>query len=200
MSGTDGGSPRGIARGRFGLLIRLNPDPVLRDDERAACLVRHVAPDAACPAIHRTQTRMILDGYAMASQTSLFGSCFEHRAGRVLMRVVAVGARDLTPALTPALAIHQGRHLVGNQCVVRHGVFDDTGTRVALRAGAHPLGERQALRIQDAQVSRVRVDRGYVRLTRTMAVFAGDAGLDARSVSPWLAVAAQTRSEERRVG
>ena len=72
------------------------------------------------------------------------------------MRVVTVCARDLTRALMPTLAILQRCHLIGNQRVVRHRIFDDTGACMTLRAWAHPFSNGQLLRIQYAEVSRMR--------------------------------------------
>jgi len=116
--------------------------------------------DAAFDAIHRTQSRVIRYGGAMASQTRLFGFGGHRKRGRVPMRVVTVRARDLTRALTPTLAILQRCHLIGNQRVVWHRILDDAGACMTLRAGAHPFSNGQLLRVQYAAVSRMRAERG----------------------------------------
>jgi hypothetical protein len=95
----------------------------------------------------------------MASQARFFGPGDQHGARRILMRVVTVYARDLTRALTPALAVFQRRHLIGNQRVVRHGIFDDTGARVTLPAWLHPLGNGQLDRVPHREVWRVGGER-----------------------------------------
>jgi len=96
----------------------------------------------------------------MASQTRFFGPGDQHGSGRIAVRVVTIRARDLAPALPPALAAFQRGHLIGNQYIVGHGVFDDTGARVTLRAGPHSLGHRQLAGVEYAQVARVRAGRG----------------------------------------
>jgi len=160
MPGSNRGSPCRIMRRHLALLLGLDANPMFRYDKRAACLARHMASGAACDPIHRAQTRMIRYGRAMASQTALFGPGDQHRTGGIPMRVVTVCAGHLTRALTPALAVFQRRHLVGNQRVVWHGVFDDAGARMALRAWPHPLGNRQLVRVQYAEVSRAGAERG----------------------------------------
>src|ERR1700691_114251 len=191
MLGGNRSSPCRIMRSHFGLLLGLDANPVFRDDKRAARLVRHMASHATCDSIYRAQTRVLRYGRAMASQARFFGPGDQHTTRRVLVRVVTVCTRDLTPTLAPALAVFQRRHLIGNERVVGHGVLNDTGSRVTLRAWPHPLGNGQLARVQYAEVSRVAADRGQMRLARTVAILASHAGLDARSVSSRRAVAAE---------
>ncbi len=159
MPGSNRRSPCRIMRRHFDLLPGVDANPVIRHDKRAAYLVRHMTPDAASDPIHRAQTRMIRYFRAMTSQTRCFGSGDEHRSGRIPMRVVTICARNLTRALTPALSIFQCHHLGGNERIVRHSVFDEDDARMTLRAWPHLVGNRQFVRVQYAEVSRVSAER-----------------------------------------
>src|SRR5437588_13030492 len=95
----------------------------------------------------------------MTSQTRFFGPGDQHRPGRILMRVMAVYARDPTRAFTPALAILQCRHLIGNEQVMWQGICDQTGALVTVGTWPYSLGDGQRLRVQYAEVSRLRAER-----------------------------------------
>ena len=152
-------SPSGIACGHFDLLLGMDANPVIRHDKRAACLVGHMTSGAAVDAIYRAQSRVIRHSGAMASQTRLFGFGGDHKRRRVPMRIVTISASELTSALAPTLGIFQRCHLIGNQRVVRHRIFDDTGACMTLRAWAHPFGNGKFLRVQYAEISGMRAER-----------------------------------------
>lgn len=189
---SDGGAPCGIILAGSGLLCGIDANPMFRDGKCAAGLVQHVTTHAARRAIHRAQTGMPGYGQAMASQAGFFGAGDQHGARRILMRIVTIGAGDVAAALTPALAVFQGSDLIGNQRVVRHGIFDHAGAGMALRARAHAVGNGQFARIENVEVLGVGAERGQMGLAGTMAVLAGYAGFDARTVSARGAVAGET--------
>ena len=138
----------------------MDTNPVVGQMKRAVDLFRQMTCDAAADPIHRAQTRMIRQRRAVASETRFFAPGDQHGGRRVLMRVVTVCTGDLTGALTPAFAVSQSGYLIGDEQVVRHGVLQKTGARMALRARPPALGNRELARVQDAQIPGVGAERG----------------------------------------
>ena len=148
----DGCAPGWIVFQRADFLLGMHADPMAGQVKCAVYEVRHMTADTATDAIDGTQAGVLRDAGAMAACAGLFAAGHNHGTGSILMRIVTVGAGDFSAALTPALAVLQGRYLIGNQQVVGHRVFDETGAGVTLRAGPHALGRGQFVRVQYAQV------------------------------------------------
>src|SRR5271165_2059328 len=107
MLGRKRAAPRRIVelRGHLSVLLGMDTNPMVGQVERAVYLFRKMTRDAAADPVHRAQARMIRHGGAMATQTRFFAPSYQHGVRRVLMRVVTVGAGDLTGALTPAFTV-----------------------------------------------------------------------------------------------
>ena len=99
----------------------------------------------------------------------------ESSARRVLMRVMAVRACDAAAALPPAFRILERGDLIGNQKIVRQGIFDYAEAGMALRTWLHLIGDGKARRIADSKIRRMSGESYQMLPAGTVAIFARNA-------------------------